>query len=123
MREMLYTALMVAGLLGLGVMASIPWETGLIIGAGVVLFGLLVGVPTGVVYHVQLYRVLAPKGGLPGGWYWRPLQFNAELTEAERQRVMPWCYAGGLGFVIIVLGIVALGVALLATYARLTPVS
>ena len=91
-----------------------PWETLYYGGIWVALLGFVVGVPTGFVYHVRLFRVLNPRGELPRGWYWRPLRFNSCLRRDERTGVMTWCYLGALGFAIICLGllIMAAGVSM-----------
>ncbi|MGB5682020.1 MAG: hypothetical protein WBM47_09250 [Polyangiales bacterium] len=82
-----------------------PWETLYYGGVWITAAGFLLGLPTGFIYHVRLYQVLHPRGELPQGWLWRPLRYNSRLTSEERNSVMAWCYAGGLGFVIICLGL------------------
>ena len=82
-----------------------PWETLYYGGVWITAAGFLFGLPTGFIYHVRLYQVLHPRGDLPQGWFWRPLHYNSRLTSEERNSVMAWCYAGGLGFVIICLGL------------------
>lgn len=86
-----------------------PWETLYYGGIWVTLAGFVIGVPTGFVYHVLLFRVLQPRGELPQGWFWKPLQFNARLRREERAGVMLWCYVGAFGFVIICLGLLLMG--------------
>ena len=68
-----------------------PWETLYYGGIWVAAVGFLVGVPTGLIYHVRLYQVLGPRGELPPGWYWRPLRYNNRLSRDERNSVMSWC--------------------------------
>jgi len=85
------------------------WETLYYNGIWVTAAGFLLGVPTGFVYHVRLYQVLAPRGELPSGWYWKPLRFNACLQKDERRSVMSWCYVGGFGFLVICLGLLMMG--------------
>jgi hypothetical protein len=82
-----------------------PWETLYYGGVWITAAGFILGLPTGFIYHVRLYQVLHPRGELPQGWFWRPLHYNSRLTSEERNSVMAWCYAGGLGFVIICLGL------------------
>jgi len=41
-----------------------PWETLYYYGIWVTVAGFIVGVPTGFVYHVRLYRTLNPRGEL-----------------------------------------------------------
>lgn len=86
-----------------------PWETLYYGGIWVTVSGFVVGVPTGLVYHVLLYRTLHPRGELPPGWIWRPLRYNARLEPSERNHVLSWCYVGGLGFVIICVGLLMMG--------------
>jgi len=86
-----------------------PWETLYYSGIWVTVVGFVVGVPTGFLYHVRLYRVLNPRGELPPRWYWRPIRFNACLRPEERAGVMTWCYIGAIGFAIICLGLVLMG--------------
>jgi hypothetical protein len=75
--------------------------------------GLVFGVATGFWYHVALARALAPSNALTPGWWLRPVPLHPRLDAASRRRVMPWFYAGAVGFVVTVVGLVviALGVA------------
>jgi hypothetical protein len=73
-------------------------------GAGVLALGLVAGVGAGVVYHVALYRALAPLGALGSGWWWRPTSFHPHLTPRLRRRVMPWFYVGAAGFFLALAG-------------------
>jgi hypothetical protein len=86
-----------------------PWETLYYSGIWVTATGFALGVPTGFIYHVRLYRALHPRGQLPKGWYWRPIPFNAHLRREERGGVMAWCYIGGFGFVVICIGLLLMG--------------
>ncbi|MGB5812733.1 MAG: hypothetical protein WBG86_19520 [Polyangiales bacterium] len=86
-----------------------PWETLYYNGIWITIVGFAVGIPAGFLYHVQLYRVLHPRGALPPGWYWRPIRFNRCLRPEERGGVMSWCYLGGLGFLVICLGLLMMG--------------
>ena len=109
MRELGIVAALTAFMCLLSGVWFTPWETLYYGGIWIVFAGFVVGVPTGLVYHVRLYQVLHPRGELPRGWFWRPLRFNARLQPEERPRVMAWCYVGGLGFVVICLGLVLMG--------------
>jgi hypothetical protein len=82
----------------------LDWQTITVVGLLVAFFGFAVGVPTGFYYHVQLYRHLAPRGVLPKGWYWNPMRYHEHLMRHERPRVLYWSYAGGVGFVLILIG-------------------
>lgn len=83
------------------------------VGAGIVALGLLVGVGAGFVYHAALFRVLSPSGTLPPGWWWRPTSLHAQLTSAQRRRVLPWFYAGAAGFLVTLAGCAVVLVAIL----------
>ena len=95
-----------------------PWETLYYGGIWVAVAGFAVGVPTGFVYHVRLFRLLNPRGELPRGWYWRPLRFNSLLRRQERAGVMVWCYVGGFGFAIICFGLLMMGAGVLMALIR-----
>jgi hypothetical protein len=41
---------------------------------------------------------------LPRGWYWHPMRYHDHLLADERPGVTRWMYAGGTGFMLIVLG-------------------
>ena len=102
MREILLVLAILGGLVGLALLSQVPWETALRLGWWVTGAGMALGVPTGVVYHVQLYRKLAHRDALPDDWIWRPIRCNDLLAERERGAVLPWFFAGGVGFVIVV---------------------
>lgn len=70
--------------------------------------GLLVGVPTGAVYHVRLARALARRDRLPPRWWLRPTTLHGALEASDRSRVLPWCRAGAAGFVVTVAGCLAI---------------
>ncbi len=66
--------------------------------------GLLIGVPTGVWYHVKLRACLRAAGGVPERWWLRPVSVHPRLEPEERARVLLWFYAGGAGFLVTVVG-------------------
>lgn len=109
MREMLLVLLIVVGMCLFSALWFVPWEILFRGGIVVISLGFAFGVPTGVVYHVLLYRALQPRGELPRGWVWRPIRLNGKLLPAERGPVLAWCYAGATGFVFIVFGILLMG--------------
>ena len=86
------------------VLALTPWNLLVIAGAALIAGGLVVGVPTGLWYHVKLYRALAPRGELPRGWWLRPNAFHGALRPGERRGVMVWFVLGAVGFLLIMLG-------------------
>ena len=73
--------------------------------------GLLLGVPTGTWYHVALRRELLACGGLPARWWLRPNTWHDRLDAEQRGRVLPWFYAGGVGFLFTAGGCGVLAVA------------
>ena len=77
------------------------------LGVLAVAFGLALGIPTSVVYHVKLARALAPRGELPPRWWLSPTRLHSRLREPERRDVLRWFFAGGAGFVITLAGCVA----------------
>ena len=79
--------------------------------------GLLVGVPSGLYYHVLLRRALLRRGALPRGWYWNPQQHHEDVAPGVVRTLMPWFVVGALGFGLIVLGFV-LSVAALLLWFR-----
>jgi hypothetical protein len=108
MRELGIVAAVVAVMLLLSGVWLTPWESLYYSGIGLTVAGFAIGVPTGFIYHVRLYQTLHPRGELPKGWFWRPLQYNARLRPEERRRVLSWCYIGGAGFALICLGLLTM---------------
>ena len=104
----LVIALVVTGTL----VATLPWTTLVFAGAGLIAVGFLLGVPTGVYYHVALYKRLAPRGALPPRWYWSPVRYHELLRDDERLSVLTWFYLGAAGFMLIMTGGVAMGLGL-----------
>lgn len=116
MRETLLAGAILVGLIGLAFMATWPWMTLFKLGVGIALLGLILGIPTGAVYHVRLHQCLSARDVLPERWYWSPTSLHDDLLHAERPRVLPWCYAGAFGFLLIALGLAVVGFAILAAY-------
>jgi hypothetical protein len=77
-----------------------------VVAAGVVCAaaGLLVGVPTGLWYHLKLHACLRVQGPLPARWWVRPVALHRRLAPEQRPVVLLWFYAGGAGFALCVLG-------------------
>jgi hypothetical protein len=80
--------------------ASLWTQLGLLLLA----IGILEGIPTGLYYHIVLYRILHPRGLLPGGWWRSPQQYHVHLTEEEGRRVRRWFVLGGIGFFLCLAG-------------------
>jgi hypothetical protein len=94
---------------GMALVAYAPWDW--LFGGGVLFacVGLLVGVPTGLWYHVLLYRALRPRGALPRNWWLRPDRLHALLAEDQLRRVMRPFRWGAAGFVLSIVGCALLG--------------
>ena len=80
---------------------------------GIMMLGLVVGVPTGFWYHVVLYRLVAAKVPVPRRWWLSPSALHVHLTDAEAGRIRLWYRLGGIGFVLSMVGGVAAIAALL----------
>ncbi|MBF5043690.1 hypothetical protein FGE12_14935 [Aggregicoccus sp. 17bor-14] len=120
MRELALVVAIALGLLGLGVLAQLPFDAALHWGALLTAGGLALGVPTGIAYHVQLARVLSRRGALPAGWYWSPIALHPRLRPAERPGVLLWCGAGAVGFAVTALGLAVMGVPTLLLLVQLS---
>lgn len=114
----------VAALLGLAFLAPlVPTLGWLAAGAACIALGFAVGLPTAAWYHVRLRRSLAPRGLLPPRWWLRPVALHPHLTPEERPAVLRWFVAGGVGFVLVVIGIALTAVGVLAEVLRQAPPS
>lgn len=107
--------LLVCGLLGslvggAALLSRTPWEW--LFGGGLLLtaLGLLLGVPTGLLYHVRLHRAVRKHGSLPRSWWLRPVELHARIGAAERGGVLWPFYAGALGFALSIFGCVCVAV-------------
>jgi hypothetical protein len=85
-------------------------ETVLLLGVGLVAGGLVLGVPTGAIYHVALRASLARAGALPARWWLQPTSLHDRIPPDERAWVLGWCYAGAAGFLITMAGCVVVAV-------------
>jgi hypothetical protein len=75
--------------------------------------GLLLGLPTGVWYHVLLYRILAARMTLPVRWWASPSDLHRHLDRDDLRRIRPWYLLGGIGFLLCLGGGLAAGAGLL----------
>ena len=112
---------------GVGLLAAagliaplVPPEWIVLAGGACAAAGMAFGVPTGLWYHVRLRGFLAARDDLPARWWLRPVELHPRLEPQERPPVMRWFYAGGIGFLLTVLGcaLVVLGVLLQVIAAR-----
>jgi hypothetical protein len=85
----------------------------LVAGLWLVAVGLALGIPTGFWYHVELRRVLLTSGALPARWWLHPTRLHGAIPRERWWRVMAWCYAGALGWLLSFAGccVFALGAA------------
>lgn len=107
-------AIAVGLLLALGAVAvvlAVAPATLLVAGFWIAVAGLAFGVPTGAIYHVALRNSLAAIGRLPARWWIQPTALHDALPERDRVRVLAWCYAGALGFVVTVAGCALVAIA------------
>jgi hypothetical protein len=105
-------------LVGVVVIAAVPWSWLLLAGAVTTGLGLAFGVATGLWYHIALARALAPAGALTARWWLRPVPLHERLDDTGRRRVLPWFYAGAAGFVVTVAGLVLIAISLVASFWR-----
>src|SRR5262249_61610128 len=66
----------------------------LLAGFWAVVAGLGFGLPTGLVYHLELRRSLAGAGVLPPRWWLDPTALHAQLPAHDAFRVLLWCRLG-----------------------------
>lgn len=84
--------------------ALIPPMGLLWIGLGIGTIGAALGLMSGFVYHAQLWRALQIEGiGTKGIWL-RPHHLHDKLSDARRQPVQRWFWAGATGFALTMLG-------------------
>ena len=88
-----------------GFVAAVPPSSLMTVaGLAALVLGLVIGVPTGLWYHVILYRFVSSKVPVPGDWWLSPSSLHRHLTDAEQRRIEPWYRVGGVGFVLSVAG-------------------
>ena len=102
----MFEVLIVVGLvIAIFVAAALPWPSLFVAGLVTTSAGLVFGVATGFTYHVALARALIASNTLPRRWWLRPVPLHERLDAIARRRVMPWFYAGAVGFVVTVAGL------------------
>jgi len=114
--------LVVAGVLVLGAIGwlgpLIPLEWIALAGVWCIALGMLLGVPTGLWYHVRLYAALRRHGPVPPLWWLRPHGLHGQLEADQRPGVLRWFYLGGAGFGLTAAGCGLVMVALVIAYGR-----
>jgi hypothetical protein len=105
---MLETTLVVVAVAAAGLAALVapvvPSGIVTLLGLGTLGLGLVVGVSTGLWYHVMLYRIVSAKVMLPRTWWLSPSALHRHLSAGEARRITPWYRLGGLGFILCVAG-------------------
>jgi hypothetical protein len=88
-------------------------EALLVGGLWLVAAGFAFGIPTGFWYHVELRRALLANGALPPRWWLHPTRLHRGIPAERWWRVMGWCCAGALGWLVSFAGCIvfALGAA------------
>ena len=66
--------------------------------------GLGFGLPTGLLYHVELRRSLLAHGRLAPRWWLHPIALHPLLPAEDVFRVMAWCRLGAFGCAVAFLG-------------------
>ena len=110
MAELLLVAALLVALVGAAlVLTKLAWDLMLIGGLGLLVVGLGVGIPTGVVYHVLLHRACRQR--LPVRWWLHPTDHHDLIPPERRRVVLGWCYTGaaGCGVALLGCGLIALG--------------
>jgi hypothetical protein len=97
--------------------AALPASALLWAGAGLGTFGAIFGVPAGLVYHARLWKALRRNGKSTAGIWLRPMRLHGELPEHELRVVQWWFAVGAIGFVVTILGAVAVVVAIVRLLA------
>ncbi len=105
MAELLLVTLLVGALVAAATtLYWLAWSWLLWGGVGLIVCGLLVGVPTGALYHLRLRAVLAAEAALPARWWLHPTALHGDIPPPRRRWVMWPFYVGAAGFFAIVLG-------------------
>ncbi len=96
-------ALSTVGIVGL-LASTFSYGVVTVIGFTTLIVGLVLGVPTGLWYHVVLYRFVASRVSVPSRWWLSPSNLHRHLTDDEERHIRPWYRIGGVGFVLCVAG-------------------
>lgn len=66
--------------------------------------GAALGLTSGFVYHARLWQALRIEGHGTKGMWLRPHHLHGKLSDARRQPVQRWFWAGATGFGLTMLG-------------------
>jgi hypothetical protein len=78
-------------------------------GFWLVVAGLVFGLPTGLLYHIELRRSLVAIGRLPRRWWLHPIALHPLLPPEDTFRVMAWCRLGAFGCAVAFVGCAVFG--------------
>src|SRR5690349_20067284 len=92
----------------------VPWAQLLDAGQMIMLASASVGIPMEAIYFSLLGFALTRTGHKPRGWYWASFNHHHLLTDRARMWVLPWFYVGALAFACIVLGMLVVGLGVVA---------
>ena len=96
----------------------VPWPALFVVGLLTTAVGLVFGVATGFWYHVALGRALVAANALTARWWLRPVPLHERLDRAALRSVMPWFYAGAVGFVVTLAGIAVIVLSMVVGFWR-----
>lgn len=89
----------------LGTLTTITTPLGMVeLGVATLAAGLLAGIPSGLWYHVVLYRTIAKKTTIPKQWWIAPSRLHAALTPLESSAIRPWFLLGASGVLLCCVG-------------------
>lgn len=93
-------------------LALLPWPLLVQGGALLAAAGLLLGLPTGVAYHVQLRRELARCGVRAARWWLQPTAWHRHLDAPGQAAIRTMFRLGGAGCGVVFLGCFAVVIGL-----------
>lgn len=103
----------VSGVLLIGALiALVPADPLLFLGASGIVLGLVGGLPAAALYHGKLYLALKATGNVPRWWWVSPVKYHDQIDE-QAEEGFRWSFrVGAAGFGLIVLGCVMAAAAL-----------
>lgn len=109
----MFEAFIVGAVVLFGAVVALVSAEGLMLAGGVcVVVGFVGGVPSAFIYHLKLFQALRLSGKVPKGWWLSPMKHH-ETAGDEAQAGFAWAFRmGAIGFVVIVLGCLLVGVGL-----------
>ena len=116
MAELVLTFLIVAALVALTILPRVVSIGGLLaVGAVGIVVGLLFGLPVAFYYHLRLFRGLNRLGAPTERWWVDPRPLQKVLPEEEQRLLTRIFWVGGAGFLISIVGCIALAMGVLVS--------